>query len=131
MDLVFYHRVLNCLVLIKLKVDNFTYADAGQMNMYLNYAREHWTKKGENPPVGLILCTGGKKTLVKYSLQGISNKILTTKYQTKLPSTKLLTQEIEKTKRMFALKKAQSSSSSAGKHTSSTNIKKRNRVTDL
>ena len=114
-DLVFYHRVLNCLVLIELKVDDFTYADAGQMNMYLNYAREHWTKKGENPPVGLILCTGGKKTLVKYSLQGISNKILTTKYQTKLPSTKLLTQEIEKTKRMFALRKAQSVSLSTGK----------------
>ena len=111
-DLVFFHRGLNCLVLIELKVDDFTYADAGQMNMYLNYAREHWTKKGENPPVGLILCTGGKKTLVKYSLQGISNKILTTKYQTKLPSTKLLTQEIEKTKRMFELRMRQSNSTS-------------------
>ena len=122
-DLVFYHRGLNCLILIELKVDNFTYADAGQMNMYLNYAKEHWTKKGENPPVGLILCTGGKKTLVKYALQGISNKILTTKYQTKLPSTKLLTQEIEKTKRMFALRKVQSDSSSTKKNTSSINIK--------
>ena len=91
--------------------------------LYLNYAKEHWTKKGENPPVGLILCTGGKKTLVKYALQGISNKILTTKYQTKLPSTKLLTQEIEKTKRIFALRKAQSGSSSTGKNASSINVK--------
>ena len=122
-DLVFYHRGLNCLVLIELKVDDFTYADAGQMNMYLNYAREHWTNKGENPPVGLILCTGGKKTLVKYALQGISNKILTTKYQTKLPSTKLLTQEIEKTKKIFALRKAQFSSSGTEKNASSINIK--------
>ena len=124
-DLVFYHRDLSCLVLIELKVDDFTYADAGQMNMYLNYAKEHWTKKGENPPVGLILCTGGKKTLVKYTLQGISNKILTTKYQTKLPSTKLLTQEIEKTKRMFALRKAQFNSSSTGKNASSINVRTR------
>ena len=119
-DLVFFHRGLNCLVLIELKVDDFTYADAGQMNMYLNYAKEHWTKKGENPPVGLILCTGGKKTLVKYSLQGISNKILTTKYQTKLPSTKLLTQEIEKTKRMFELRMRQPNSTAKnGKNISS------------
>ena len=123
-DLVFYHRGLNCLVLIELKIDDFTYADAGQMNMYLNYAKEHWTKKGENPPVGLILCTGGKKTLVKYALQGISNKILTTKYQTKLPSTKLLTQEIEKTKRMFELRKRQSSLSKSKENTNLTNTKK-------
>ena len=102
-DLVFYHRILNCLILIELKVDDFTYADAGQMNMYLNYAKEHWTNENENPPVGLILCTGGKKTLVKYSLQGISNKILASKYQTKLPSPKLLTQEIVKTKKMLEL----------------------------
>ena len=123
-DLVFFHRGLNCLVLIELKVDDFTYADAGQMNMYLNYAREHWTKKGENPPVGLILCTGGKKTLVKYSLQGISNKILTTKYQTKLPSTKLLTQEIEKTKRMFELRKTKIDLSQSKESTKSTNTKR-------
>ena len=104
-DLVFYHRLLNCLVLIELKVNDFTYADAGQMNMYLNYAKEHWTNKNENAPIGLILCTGGEKTLVKYALQGMSNKILATKYQTKLPSPKLLSQEIEKTKKMLSLRK--------------------------
>ena len=104
-DLVFYHRLLNCLVLIELKVNDFTYADAGQMNMYLNYAKEHWTNENENAPVGLILCTGGKKTLVKYALQGMSNKILATKYQTKLPSPKLLSQEIEKTKKILSLRK--------------------------
>ena len=124
-DLVFYHRGLNCLVLIELKVDDFTYADAGQMNMYLNYTKEHWTNKGENPPVGLILCTGGKKTLVKYALQGISNKILTTKYQTKLPSTKLLTQEIEKTKKIFELRKTRSGLSKSEKSADSNNTKKR------
>ena len=104
-DLVFFHRGLKCLVLIELKVNDFTYADAGQMNMYLNYAQEHWTNTNENAPIGLILCAGGKKTLVKYALQGMSNKILATKYQTKLPSPKVLSQEIEKTKKMLSLRK--------------------------
>ena len=56
-DLLFYHRRLRCLVVIDLKLGKFTHADAGQMHMYLNYAREHWTHPDENPPVGLILCT--------------------------------------------------------------------------
>lgn len=55
-DLVFFHRVLRCLFLLDLKIGEFSHADAGQMNMYLNYAREHWVREGENPPVGLILC---------------------------------------------------------------------------
>jgi predicted nuclease of restriction endonuclease-like (RecB) superfamily len=52
-DLLFFHRKLRCLVVIDLKRGKFTHADAGQMHMYLNYAREHWTRAGENPPVGL------------------------------------------------------------------------------
>ena len=55
-DLLFFHRRLRCLVVIDLKVGKFTHADAGQMHMYLNYAREQWMHGGENPPVGLILC---------------------------------------------------------------------------
>lgn len=55
-DLLFFHRRLRCLVIIDLKLGKFTHADAGQMHLYLNYAREHWTLVGENPPVGLILC---------------------------------------------------------------------------
>jgi predicted nuclease of restriction endonuclease-like (RecB) superfamily len=54
-DLVFFHRRLRGLVIVDLKVGRFSYADAGQMHLYLNYAREHWMKPGENPPVGLIL----------------------------------------------------------------------------
>lgn len=123
-DLVFFHRGLNCLVIIELKVNDFSYADAAQMNMYLNYAGEHWTKKNENPPVGLILCTGKEKTLVKYTLKGMSNKILTADYTTKLPSTKLLTKEIEKTKKMLELRKTQSSLSKSEKSTNSTSTKK-------
>lgn len=56
-DLLFFHRRLRCLVVIDLKLGRFTHADAGQMHLYLNYAQEHWMNRGENPPVGLILCT--------------------------------------------------------------------------
>ena len=55
-DLLFYHRRLRCLVIIDLNLGKFTHSDAGQMHLYLNYAREHWTHPNENPPVGLILC---------------------------------------------------------------------------
>ena len=108
-DLIFYHRVLKCLIIIDLKIGEFSYADAGQMNMYLNYAEEHWTKEGENPPIGLILCSGEKKTVVKYTLKGMK-KILTASYIKKLPEAKLLTQEIEKTKKLLASRKITSHS---------------------
>jgi hypothetical protein len=62
-DLLFFHRRLRCLVLIDLKLGHFSHADAGQMNLYLNYAREHWTRPDENPPIGLILCSERKRQL--------------------------------------------------------------------
>jgi len=70
-DLVFYHRRLRCLVIIDLKLGKFTHADAGQMNLYLNYANENWAQEGENPPVGLILCAQKDETVAKYALQGL------------------------------------------------------------
>ena len=106
-DLVFYHRLLKCLIIIDLKTGKFSHADAGQMNMYLNYAEKHWTHKGENPPIGLILCTEKDNTVVEYTLKGMRKNIVTADYMTKLPSKKILIQEIEKTKRMLELKKAQ------------------------
>ena len=106
-DLVFYHRVLKCLIIIDLKAGKFSHADAGQMNMYLNYAEKHWTHKGENPPIGLILCTEKDNTVVEYTLKGMQKNIVTADYMTKLPSKKILTQEIEKTKKMLELKRAQ------------------------
>ena len=69
-DLLFYHRRLRCLVVIDLKVGSFTHADAGQMHFYLNYAREHWMREGENPPVGLILCSEKDEALAQYALEG-------------------------------------------------------------
>ncbi len=67
-DLLFFHRRLRCLIIIDLKLDKFTHADAGQMHLYLNYAREHWTVPGENPPIGLILCAERDHAVAKYAL---------------------------------------------------------------
>lgn len=100
-DLVFYHRVLRCLVLIDLKIGKFTHADAGQMHLYLNYAREHWTNPGENPPVGLILCAQKNETVARYALEGLPNKILASEYKTALPDERKLAEELKRTQRQL------------------------------
>jgi len=99
-DLLFFHRRLRCLIIIDLKLGEFTYADAGQMHMYLNYAREHWTYPGENPPVGLILCNKKNEAVAHYALEGLSN-ILAAEYQTALPDEKLLAAELERTRKVI------------------------------
>jgi predicted nuclease of restriction endonuclease-like (RecB) superfamily len=93
-DLVFFHRRLRCLVIADLKVGKFSYADAGQMHMYLNYAREHWMKAGENPPVGLILCAEKGSAEAHYALDNLSNKVLAAEYQTVLPDEGLIAAEL-------------------------------------
>ena len=98
-DLLFFHRRLKCLLVIDLKVGKFGYADAGQMHLYLNYAREHWMKPGENPPVGLILCAEKGAAEAHYALEGLPNKVLAAEYQTVLPDEKLLADELDKTRR--------------------------------
>ena len=78
---------------------DFTFAgDAGQMHLYLNYAREHWTLAGENPPVGLILCAEKDHAVAKYALEGLPNKVLAAEYRTTLPAERVLVAEIEKTR---------------------------------
>lgn len=100
-DLVFYHRRLRCLIIIDLKLGKFTHADAGQMNLYLNYAAEHWTQGDENSPVGLILCAEHDAAVARYALAGLTNKVLATEYRVALPDEKLLATEIEKTRRLL------------------------------
>ncbi len=100
-DLVFYHRALRCLVIIDLKLGTFTHADAGQMHLYLNYAREHWTRHDENPPIGLILCSKKSATVVKYALAGLSNKVIPAEYRTALPSEEVLAAQLEKSTRLL------------------------------
>jgi len=98
-DLIFFHRRLRCLVIIDLKVGKFSYADAGQMHLYLNYAHQYWTKPGENPPVGLILCAEKGAAEAHYALDNLPNKVLAAEYQTVLPDEKLIAQELERSRR--------------------------------
>ena len=99
-DLVFYHRILRCLVLIDLKIGKLAHKDVGQMNFYLNYIKDREVIEGENPPVGIILCTeAGRSTVfVEYALGGIDNKIFVSKYKLYLPSKEELEDEIRKVK---------------------------------
>lgn len=99
LDLLFFHRRLRCLVLIDLKTGRFTHADAGQMHLYLNYAREHWTNPGENPPVGLILCAQKDEAVARYALDGLQNKVMAAEYRTVLPDEKRIAEEMERTRR--------------------------------
>ena len=94
-DLLFFHRRLRCLVVIDLKLGKLTHADAGQMHMYLNYARAHWTVDGENPPVGLILCTAKDAAVAEYALGDLPNKVIAAEYRTALPSEQVLVEHLE------------------------------------
>ncbi|MFA4910082.1 MAG: PDDEXK nuclease domain-containing protein [Desulfobacteria bacterium] len=95
LDLLLYHRILRCLVAIDLKIGEFSHADAGQMNLYLNYLKDKEKLLEENDPVGLILCTDKKKTVVEYALGGMNNRIFASKYKLQLPDPEVLKTEIE------------------------------------
>ena len=101
-DLLFFHRRLRCLVIIDLKVGKFTHADAGQMHLYLNYAREHWMHEDENPPVGLILCAHKDEAVARYALDGLPNKVMATEYKTALPDEAILAAEIDRTRQVLS-----------------------------
>lgn len=85
-DLVFYHRILKCHVIIDLKIGEFDHSDAGQMNLYLNYYKENEMTTGDNQPVGIILCAGKNESLVRYALGGMSHEVFVAKYLVELPS---------------------------------------------
>ena len=89
-DLVFYHRILRCRVLIDLKMEQFSPADAGQMNVYLNYYKENELCEGDDLPIGIILCADRNETLVRYATSGMPHHIFVSKYMTSLPSEKEL-----------------------------------------
>lgn len=97
-DLVLYHRRLRCLVLVDLKLGRFSHADAGQMHLYLNYARAHWTHQDENPPVGLILCASKDAAVAHYALEGLPNKVVAAEYRTILPAERVLARELERSR---------------------------------
>lgn len=94
-DLVFYHRILKCHILIDLKIGDFDHSDAGQMNVYLNYFKENEMTENDNPPIGIILCSQKDNALVHYALGGLSQEIFVSKYKLQLPSEKELKDLIE------------------------------------
>ena len=97
-DLVFYHRILKCHVLIDLKMGEFDHADAGQMNVYLNYYKENEWSEGDNLPVGIILCSQKDEALVHYATGGLPQEVFVSQYLLQLPSVeeleKLINEEI-------------------------------------
>jgi predicted nuclease of restriction endonuclease-like (RecB) superfamily len=95
-DLVFYHRILKCFVLIDLKKDEAGYEDVGQMNMYLGYFENEENTEGDNPPIGIVLAKEKDDILIKYALHNISSQLFINKYQLYMPDKEELQQLIEK-----------------------------------
>ena len=85
-DLVFYHRILRCFVLIDLKTDNVAHGDIGQMNMYMGYFAKEENVEGDNPPIGIILSKEKNELLVEYATYGMSSQLFISKYQLYLPN---------------------------------------------
>jgi predicted nuclease of restriction endonuclease-like (RecB) superfamily len=95
-DLVFYHKILKCNILIDLKLNEYDHSHAGQMNLYLNYYKENEMSEGDNPPIGIILCSDKDNELVKYSTAGMDDQLFVSKYLVKLPEKKVFENFIKK-----------------------------------
>lgn len=100
-DLVFYHRVLKCHVLVELKVDEFRHEHLGQLNTYVSYYRAHEMTAGDQPPVGILLCTGKNHALVQYALAGLDNRLFVSKYQLELPKPEELQRYLDEQRRLL------------------------------
>jgi predicted nuclease of restriction endonuclease-like (RecB) superfamily len=94
-DLVFYHRVIKCHVLIELKVDEFTHEHLGQLNTYVSWFKKNVMLEGDNPPVGILLCTQKDHALVEYALAGMDNNLFVSKYMLELPKKEEMRKFIE------------------------------------
>jgi predicted nuclease of restriction endonuclease-like (RecB) superfamily len=94
-DLVFYHRILKCHILIELKVEEFKHVNLAQLNTYLNYYKKNEKQEDDNPPVGILLCTDKNHALVEYATAGIDNNLFVSKYQLILPTKEELRKFIE------------------------------------
>jgi predicted nuclease of restriction endonuclease-like (RecB) superfamily len=100
-DLVFYHRVLRCHVLVELKLDEFTHENLGQLNTYVTWFRRHMMSAGDRPPVGLLLCTGRDHAVAEYAMAGMDNSLFVSEYKLGLPDTKLLTRFMAEKRRQL------------------------------
>ena len=98
-DLVFYHRILKCHVLIELKVDEFRHEHLGQLNTYVSWYGKHMVAKGDGPPIGVLLCTQKDHALVEFALAGMTSRLFVSKYQLELPSKEDLQRFLEEKRR--------------------------------
>jgi hypothetical protein len=94
-DLVFYHRILKCHVLVELKIGAFDHGDIGQLNTYLNYFKQEISEENDNPPVGILLVAEKDHALVKYATAGMDENLFIQKYLIQLPSKDQLEKHIE------------------------------------
>jgi predicted nuclease of restriction endonuclease-like (RecB) superfamily len=95
-DLVFYHRLLKCHVLIELKAEKFKHPHVGQLNFYLNYFKKYEMAEGDNPPVGILLCTARDAEHVEFATAGLDNQVFVSKYKLALPTEEELKRFIQK-----------------------------------
>ncbi len=99
-DLVFYHRILHCSIIVELKNDEFRHEYLGQLNAYVSYYKENEMHEGDNPPIGILLCTRKGKKMVEYALAGMDNQLFVSTYMLQLPDKgvleKFLLDEIQK-----------------------------------
>jgi len=100
-DLVFYHRVLKCHVLVELKVGDFNHEHLGQLNTYVSYYRANEMTAGDQPPVGILLCTDKNHALVEYALAGMDNCLFVSKYQLELPKAEALKHYLDEQRKML------------------------------
>jgi len=94
-DLIFYHRILKCHVLVELKIEQFSHENIGQLNTYVSWYKKNMMMAGDNPPVGILLCTQRDRTLVEYALAGMDNGLFVSKYQLELPKKEEMQRFIE------------------------------------
>lgn len=94
-DLVFYHRILKCHVLVELKLEPFNHENIGQLNTYVSWYRANMMTDGDNPPVGILLCTHKEKALVEYALAGMDNNLFVSRYLLELPKKEEMQKFIE------------------------------------
>ncbi len=94
-DLVFYHRILKCHVLVELKLEQFSHENIGQLNTYVSWYKKNMMAEGDNPPIGILLCTQRDRTLVEYALAGMDNGLFVSKYQLELPREEEIQRVIE------------------------------------
>ena len=93
-DLVFYNRILHCGVIIELKDEEFSHQNLGQLNAYVSHYKEHEMQPGDNPPIGILLCTRKGKKMVEYALAGMDNQLFVSTYMLQLPDKKTIKRRI-------------------------------------